>query len=212
MPPASRRTLCPGAWLELWPRVVTEHEAAQAELTRSLPLATEHYLIAGRRVRSPRLVSWHGDPEAAYRYSGSHHEPQPWTPLLLQMRHRVEEVCSLQFNAVLVNLYRDGNDSMGWHADDEPVIGPDASDRWVASLSFGAPRRFVLRSKRDKQERHEFSLGDGDLLVMRGTTQSLYHHALPKTKLAVGTRMNLTFRHIVTRGAPDARPDSADRE
>jgi alkylated DNA repair dioxygenase AlkB len=98
-------------------------------------------------------------------------------------------------NAALANYYRDGRDSMGWHADDERELGPSPDDVAVASLSLGAARRFLLRH-RTRGETRELALGDGSLLVMRGTTQRHWRHALPKTRAAVGPRLNLTFRVV----------------
>lgn len=191
-----RTDLGDGAWIELWPELIADPDGAcMAELVRELPLAAEVYRMGGREVQSPRLVSWHGDPDAGYVYSGVFHAPAPWTPCLARLRATVEAATGLGFNAVLANLYRDGQDSMGWHADAEPEIGPSVDDRWIASLSFGHARRFVLRHRKTGA-RHEVALGNGALLVMRGTTQSHYRHAVPKTACAVGPRLNLTFRHI----------------
>lgn len=192
---AERIVLRDGAWLELWPRLIADDRAWQARLEREFDLRTERYRLFGREVTSPRRVAWHGDPGTGYVYSGVHHPPEPWTEGLLVLRDRVQATTGLSFNAVLCNLYRDGADGMGWHRDAEKEIGPHPEDRWVASLSLGAPRRFAL--KHDDGERWSRPLGEGDLLVMRGTTQTHYRHALPKTKRAVGPRLNLTFRHIV---------------
>jgi len=186
-----------GGWLELWPQLVEDHLAWLDRLRGELSLAAERYRMFGREVTSPRLVAWHGEPGTGYAYSGVHHEPRPLTDGLAELRAVVMEASGLSFNAVLCNLYRHGDDGMGWHRDAEPEIGPDPDDRWVASLSLGASRRFVLKHD-DDQKRWERPLGAGDLLVMRGTTQSHYRHALPKTKRATGLRLNLTFRHIVT--------------
>lgn len=193
------------AWIDLWPALIPDPDNEwMTALRAELPLAQEVYRMGGRALRSPRLVSWHGDADAAYAYSGVVHAPAPWTPRLAALRARVEDATGLRFNAVLANLYRDGRDSVGWHADAEPEIGPSPADRWVASLSFGHPRRFVLRHERTG-ERHELALGNSDLLVMRGTTQSHYRHSVPKTARPVGPRLNLTFRHIVAVPAPGGR-------
>lgn len=194
--PPERRELCPGAWIDLWPRAIANDRAWLDRLVAELPLARETYRIANRTVSSPRLVAWHGDPGAEYVYSGTAHVPEPWTPSLVALRGAVEERSGLQFNAVLVNHYRDGADSMGWHADAEPEVGPTVDDRWIASVSLGAPRRFLLRHRRRPEDLVELALGDGDLLVMRGTTQTHYRHAAPRTARPVGPRMSLTFRHI----------------
>lgn len=193
-----RTDLGEGAWLELLPELVPAPERWMSRLVGELPLAPETYRMGSRAVQSPRLVSWHGEPGTGYAYSGVSHEPTPWTAALGELRTLVENTTGLRFNSVLANLYRDGSDSMGWHADREPEIGPTPDDRWIASLSFGARRRFVLKHRRSAV-RHVFELGAGDLLVMRGTVQDHFRHALPKTRRPVGPRLNLTFRHVVQR-------------
>jgi alkylated DNA repair dioxygenase AlkB len=198
----SRRIdLCDGAWLDFWPRVIDDDDAWLARLRGELALTAEQFRMMGRLVTSPRLVSFHGDPGTDYLYSGMRHDPAPWTPALSDMRALVQDTTGLTFNAVLVNLYRDGRDGMGWHADAEPEIGPSPEDRWVASLSLGASRRFVLRHPRRPRDRRELDLGRGGLLVMRGTTQRHYRHAIPKTTRPVEPRLNLTFRHIAKLGS-----------
>ena len=191
----TRHELGRGAWVELIADLVADDAVVLEALLEELPLGEESYRMGGWTVMAPRLVSFHGDPGTGYVYSGLHHEPRPWTPTLDRLREQVQEASGLELNAVLANLYRDGRDSMGWHADAEAEIGPSPSDRWVASLSLGAKRRFVLKARQD-DERRVFELGGGDLLVMRGTTQTHWRHALPKTKREVGPRLNLTFRHI----------------
>ena len=193
---ARRIDLASGAWLDFWPCAVAEHQAWLERLRGELPLGRETYRIAGRTVGSPRLVCWHGEPGTDYVYSGVRHMPEPWTPGLSELRAIVESESGLGFNSVLANYYRDGADRMGWHADAEPEVGPSPDDRWIASLSLGAARRFLLRHRRDKEDRHELELGHGSLLVMRGTTQTHYRHSAPATARAVGPRLNLTFRHI----------------
>jgi alkylated DNA repair dioxygenase AlkB len=191
-----RLDLCPGAWMDYWPRFLSDDEAWLARLRGELPLHAETYRIAGRTVSAPRLVSWHGDRDAEYVYSGVAHRPAAWSPALGELRTLVEEESGLAFNSALANFYRDGADGMGWHADAEPEIGPASDDRWIASLSLGAPRRFVLCHRRRREERRELALGDGALLIMRGTTQTYYRHSAPKTARPVGPRLNITFRHI----------------
>lgn len=153
--------------------------------------------LFGRTVDSPRLSAWYGDAGAVYTYSGLRNEPLPWTDALLGIRARLEDALGLTFNSVLANLYRDGADSMGWHADDEPELGPAPV---IASVSLGASRRFVMRHRRKgRHPTFEIVLAHGSLLVMRGDTQRHWRHALPKTRAAVGPRVNLTFRPIVAR-------------
>jgi len=194
--PGERHDLCPGAWVDLWPRAIAGHEAWLERLRGELPLGTETYRIAGREVSAARLVSWHGDPGTDYVYSGVLHTPLPWTPGLAELRAAIEATTGLGFNSVLANYYGDGAAGIGWHADAEPEVGPSVDDRWIASLSLGAPRRFVLRHRRRRDDQLELTLGEGALLVMRGTTQTHYRHAAPRTARAVGPRLNLTFRHI----------------
>jgi alkylated DNA repair dioxygenase AlkB len=117
----------------------------------------------------------------------------PWTSELLGIRHRVEEFSGQRYNSVLLNLYRDGRDGMGWHADDEPELGREPV---IASVSFGATRRFKLRHRRSRSAASTLDLAHGDLLLMAGATQHHYVHAVPKTARPVGARVNLTFRWV----------------
>ncbi len=191
------RELGEDAWLALVPGFVPEHARLMERLVATLPLAPESLVIFGRPVETPRLVSFHGDPGAAYGYSGRVFSPRPWGDELAALRESLRQRLGATFHCVLVNHYRGGSDAMGWHADDEPELGPDApSDVLIASLSLGAPRRFVLRHRRRTTEKHELSLGEGSLLVMGGATQKRFQHAVPRTAVAVGARMNLTFRMI----------------
>ena len=142
----------------------------------------------------PRLTAYYADPGVAYTYSGVTHESSPWPEYLLPVRERVEGVAGLPFNSLLLNCYRDGKDSIGFHADDEPELGDDPV---VPSVSLGATRRFVLRHNRTR-ERVTYDLTHGSLLLMGGTTQRHWRHAVPKTREPVGLRVNLTFRTIHT--------------
>jgi len=154
--------------------------------------------LFGRELEAPRLSCWIGDPDAVYTYSGTRFVPKPWTPACGELRHALSTLCGENYNSVLCNLYRDGHDSMGWHSDDERELG---SQPRIASLSFGAPRRFRLRHKHDPALRLELELGSGSLLLMAGATQQNYRHDLPKTRRVIGPRINLTFRHVA--GAAD---------
>jgi alkylated DNA repair dioxygenase AlkB len=167
------------------------------DLRQEIDWRQEDIVMFGQRRRVPRLVAWHGDAGADYRYSGVLHRPEPWTPTLQRIRHRVEELSGRRFNAVLLNLYRDGRDGMGWHADNEPELGPDPA---IASVSLGATRRFRMRHRRHRLQVLDIDLGHGSLLLMQAATQHHWVHALPKTTRPVGERINLTFR-LVTQGA-----------
>ncbi|TGE15646.1 alpha-ketoglutarate-dependent dioxygenase AlkB family protein [Hymenobacter elongatus] len=169
-----------------------------AELTTSIGWRQEPIKLFGKEVLQPRLTAWHGDPAARYSYSGLAWEPQPWTPALQALRVQVEAAAATSFNSVLLNLYRAGQDSMGWHADNEKELGPAPV---IASVSLGATRRFRLKPRDAARTRHEpvsLELPAGSLLLMRGGTQQHWLHAVPKTAQPVGPRLNLTFRQITT--------------
>jgi len=187
----------PGADLALWPRWLAREEADAllADLHATIPWEVHRIRIYGREVDSPRLSCWIGDPDATYVYSRTRFEPRPWLPSLAGIRDRVEASCGTRFNSVLANLYRDGQDSMGWHSDNEPELG----DRPViASLSLGAERRFRLKPRQGgtRDDMRVITLTHGSLLRMAGDTQRLYVHDLPKTTTTLGPRVNLTFRWI----------------
>jgi alkylated DNA repair dioxygenase AlkB len=147
--------------------------------------------IMGRQVPIPRLTAWHG--EAGYVYSGIAMQPAAWTPALLQIKRCAELHARQAFNSVLLNLYRDGRDSVSWHADNEPGLGKNPV---IASLSLGATRRFQLKHRRDGL-RVAIDLEHGSCLVMAGATQHHWLHQLPKTARPVGPRVNLTFRRMM---------------
>lgn len=185
-----------GARVVLVPGFVPEHAAMMSVLVESLPLRQEALVLFGRENQTPRLTSWHGDPGCAYRYSGRTFEPHAWTRELSDVRARLREATGYDFNGMLANFYRDGSDSMGAHSDDERELGPHPDDVAVASVSLGARRRFLLERKRGG-DRREYLLGEGDLLLMTGTTQRHFKHWVPRTSKPVGPRLNLTFRVLV---------------
>lgn len=192
----AREALSGEAWVTLVESFVAADHALMEALRRTLPLQQEPLTLLGRTLLTPRLVSFHGDPGCVYRYSRRSFSPSPWTPELSRLREQIRAATGDDYNAVLANYYRDGSDSMGWHSDDEPELGPRWPDEVrVASISLGAPRRFVLRARRGDEQR-SYSLGGGTLLVMGGATQREFRHAVPKTRAACGPRLNLTFRMI----------------
>jgi len=179
-----------------WHRHWLPHAAAdtlQRTLRDDVPWEVHKIRMFGRQVDSPRLSCWMGDPAARYRYSGTEFVPQPWHPALLPLRDQLAAFCGHAFNSVLLNRYRDGDDGMGWHSDNEPELGPAPV---IASVSLGAPRRFLLRRRDDHAKKAEVLLDHGDLLVMGGQTQRLYQHSLPKSARPLAERLNLTFRWI----------------
>lgn len=150
-------------------------------------------VVFGKQHREPRLSTWHSEPHISYSYSGILRTPQPWTPLLVELRDMCVSVTNAKFNAVLANLYRDGNDGVGWHADNEASNGREPT---IASLSFGASRRFDFRHRESKQT-IRVQLESGSLLVMSGLSQHCWVHQLPRTKRVIEPRVNLTFRRVV---------------
>ncbi|SDR26681.1 DNA-N1-methyladenine dioxygenase [Paraburkholderia fungorum] len=147
------------------------------------------------RVPLPRLTAWQGESGAVYVYSGIRNVPQPWTPAVAELKAAAEESSRARFNSVLINRYRSGNDSMGWHADKEPELGTHPV---IASVSLGTPRTFDLRHNKSGVVQ-SFSLKDGSLLVMKGNTQAEWRHRVPKEPRVAGERINLTFRWVTPR-------------
>jgi alkylated DNA repair dioxygenase AlkB len=162
-----------------------------ARLIAETAWRAETVTVFGKRHLQPRLTAWHG--EASYTYSGLTLDPLPFTPLLQAIRAAAETATGHRYNSVLLNYYRDGRDSMGMHADDEPELGPEPA---IASVSFGAMRAFVLRHRRSKRT-VKVDLADGSLLFMGGKLQQNWLHGINKTAQALGPRVNLTFRRIV---------------
>ena len=171
-----------------------EAETLLAQLTAEVAWEQRSIRIFGQEIPQPRLTAWYGTREAHYTYSGLTWEPRPFTPALQALRQQVAAATSFRFNSVLLNYYRDGRDSMGWHADDEPELGPEPA---IASLSLGATRRFRLRSRAGLiHPPFGLDLPSGSLLLMCGPTQQHWQHALPKTARPIGPRLNLTFRWV----------------
>lgn len=183
-------------WHRHW-LAAADADALQRTLREQVRWEVHRIRMFGRQVDSPRLSCWMGDPTARYRYSGTDFVPAPWHPALLPLRERLAAFCGRDFNSVLLNRYRDGDDGMGWHSDNEPELGPAPL---IASLSLGAERRFALRRRDDHAKKAEVVLGHGDLLLMGGATQRHYQHALPKSTRPLAERINLTFRWIQSGG------------
>lgn len=157
----------------------------------------ETITLWGKQYPQPRLTAWYGDAGRSYAYSGVVLEPHPWTQTLLRIKDDIEHVCGHRFNSVLLNLYRNEHDSVGWHSDDEPELGKTPV---IASLSLGQTRTFRLRRKSDKKQKPvSIALNDGSLLLMAGMTQRFWQHMVPKEREPLGPRINLTFRTILNR-------------
>lgn len=180
--------------LNFYPEFLTHEEADYYFdlFLNDLAWSEEHIQMFGKTVRVPRLVCWYGNSEAIYRYSGVEHIPHPWTKSLNELNTRIETFTQHTFNSVLGNLYRNGNDSMGWHSDDEKELGPNP---FIASLSLGLERTFKVQHKASK-EQIKLLLPHGSLLTMSGPFQHHWRHCVPKIRTAAGPRINLTFRDI----------------
>ena len=163
-------------------------------LQEEIPWKQEHIKLFGKTHPTPRLTAWHGDEHCVYKYSGVVNQPFPWTPSLLTIKTRIESISnSTTFNCVLLNFYRDGSDKMGWHSDDEKELGPNPS---IASVSFGATRRFDFKHKTEANHKFSIHLESGSLLLMQGDMQHHWLHQIPAQKRIQEPRINLTFRYI----------------
>lgn len=149
--------------------------------------------IFGKTVMQPRLTALYGEKGRSYSYSGIVMEPLPFDPRLAALKRKTEEVSLSSFTSCLLNLYRDGMDSNGWHADDEKELGRNPV---IASISLGQERIFHLRHKRQKELKHKILLEHGSLLLMKGETQHHWQHQIPKSRRPMDPRINLTFRYI----------------
>lgn len=182
--------------LLFWPRFFADAHATllMRALEQGLPWQQHYVGMFGRKIASPRLSSWHGDQHCSYRYSGQRYQPAAWTTELAEVRDALHARLDSEarFNCVLGNWYRSGQDHMGWHSDDEPELG---SAPQIASVSFGAERRFCLR-RIDRSARCELTLRHGSVLLMGPAMQTQWQHALPPVKGLQQARLNLTFRWI----------------
>jgi alkylated DNA repair dioxygenase AlkB len=186
----------PDAEVILYPAFFPAPEADRLlrELRDTTAWRQEIIKLYGKTIAVPRLTAWYGDEGTRYIYSGIENVPLPWTPAVTEVRRAVEPPAGVVFNSVLLNRYRTGQDSVSWHADDEPEFGEQPV---IASVSFGGTRNFQLRHKRRKELKASVELTHGSLLIMRGGTQANWLHQIPKTAKPVEERLNLTFRAIV---------------
>jgi len=147
----------------------------------------------GKMIDLPRLTAWYGVNDKPYTYSGIPMNPHPWTPDLLEIKSKIELEAKVNFSSVLLNLYRDGKDSVAWHCDDERELGINPV---IGSVSFGATRTFKLRHLKDKELVEKVELTHGSYILMKGETQHKWEHEIPKTSKKLTARINLTFRVI----------------
>ncbi len=170
-----------------------EADSIFKQLLRETPWQEDDIKVFGKVYKQPRLTALYGSENKPYSYSNITMHPHLFSALLNEIKTKVEQTSDASFNTVLLNLYRNGKDSNGWHADDEKELGKNPI---IASISFGEERFFHLRHKRDKSNKHKLLLQHGSLLLMKGATQHNWHHQIPKTTRSIGQRINLTFRKL----------------
>ena len=162
-------------------------------LLHHIPWQNDEAIIFGKHHITKRKVAWYGDKAYSYTYSGVTKQAHLWTPELLQLKQKVEEISSTTYNSCLLNLYHDGTEGMGWHSDAEKTLLENGT---IASITFGAERKFSFKHKVTRQ-RVDILLENGSLLLMKGTTQKNWLHRLPPTKKVFSPRINLTFRTVI---------------
>ena len=170
-----------------------EADAIFSELKNTIPWQQDEIRVFGKIHQQPRLTALYGNKDKSYSYSNITMAPNPWIPILDKIKLEVEKICKTEFTTVLLNYYRDGKDSNGWHADNEKELGENPI---IASMSFGATRSFQLKHNSNTGIKKNILLEHGSLLVMKGTTQQYWKHQIPKTAKQIGPRINLTFRII----------------
>jgi alkylated DNA repair dioxygenase AlkB len=161
------------------------------ELKNKIPWQQDDIKVFGKVYPQPRLTALYGKP---YSYSNINMQPHPWSPLLNSIKLQVENISKTTFTTVLLNYYRDGKDSNGWHADNEKELG---NNPVIASVSFGAERNFQLKHNSNKQLKKSIMLEHGSVLLMKGETQHYWKHQIPKTAKPTAERINLTFRVLL---------------
>jgi alkylated DNA repair dioxygenase AlkB len=166
-----------------------------SSLSKEIQWEQNSIKIFGKTIPEPRLSAYYGD--KSYRYSGFTREPLPWHPILLDIKAKIEHFLVLKFNAVFLNLYRDGNDGVGWHSDNQKELGSNP----IASISFGETRNLIFRRKDDHKNKVAISLSEGDLLIMGSQTQYHWQHQVPKSGSKIASqlkpRINLTYRFVI---------------
>lgn len=179
-----------------YPCIFSQEESDHllSKLIEQIEWKHEPIMMFGKKIMQPRLTSLYGDPNVSYGYSGIVMNALPWNKILIHIKDKVEELSNHDFTHVLLNYYRNGQDSMGWHRDNEKNLGINPT---IASVSFGASRVFQLRNYMSKEDKNSVNLTHGSLLLMRGETQHYWEHQIPKTKKINLPRINLTFRKVI---------------
>jgi len=186
----------PEQLLEYFPGFLQETESLLLleTLVSEVPWQQQTIHMYGKEVVTPRLTAWYGDSEKTYQFSGTKFDPIPWTKELYDLKLKIETATHIQFNSVLLNYYRNGNDSVAWHGDNEKELGKNPH---IASVSLGQPRKFEFRHKNEHARKYALQLENGSLLIMKGDLQHTWEHRIPKSKNENGPRINLTFRTIL---------------
>ena len=185
----------PDADIEYYPNFFDSNRSNELfeKLKNEVPWQQDNITVFGKTHPQPRLTALFGNEGKPYSYSNIVMQPNAWNPLLMFIKNEIEEICQGNFTTVLLNYYRDGKDSNGWHADNEKELGRNPV---IASVSFGAERFFHLQHNTIKEQKLKINLEHGSLLIMKGSTQHFWKHQIPKTAAAIGPRINLTFRII----------------
>ena len=185
----------PDAELEYFPNFLNKEKAdlLLAKLLKEVPWQQQNIKLFGKEIPQPRLTAFYAEQGISYTYSGLQLKPNSFSTELWELKQKTQELSGFDFNTCLANLYRHGNDSMGWHSDDEKVLGKNPV---IASISLGSIRRFQFKHKTNKDLKESIELQHGSLLIMKGSMQHFWKHQLPKTKKEVAPRINLTFRQI----------------
>ena len=185
----------PNAEIEYYPNFFDSDKATKLfnQLLNEIPWQQDDITVFGKTHPQPRLTALFGNEGKPYSYSNIVMQPHSWNAILTFIKEEIETVCNEQFTTVLLNLYRNGRDSNGWHADNEKELGRNPT---IASVSFGAERVFHLQNNADKTLKQKINLQHGSLLLMKGETQHFWKHQIPKTTQQIGPRINLTFRII----------------
>jgi alkylated DNA repair dioxygenase AlkB len=178
------------------PGLFSESESAHylEKFMATIPWEQRTVMMYGKPIITPRLTAWFGDTGKNYAYTGARFQPHPWTPELLDIKARIEPLAHIHFNSVLLNYYRDGNDSVAWHSDNETELGKQPL---IASVSFGQVRRFDVRHKKDHDRKYAIRLENGSMLLMKGDLQQHWEHRIAKSTTPLKPRINLTFRIIL---------------
>jgi alkylated DNA repair dioxygenase AlkB len=171
----------------------TESDIYYTALLNEIDWRQQPIVLFGKKILQPRLTAWFSDEGVEYSYSGTKMISHRWIPMLVQLKQRFETFSKYSFNSALLNLYRDGNDSMGWHRDNEKELGDNPI---IASITFGASRKMCFRHLTDKSCKVSINLKHGSLLIMSGETQHSWYHSIPKTKKILHPRINITFRNV----------------